>query len=170
MPALIVKAVGFNKGQSETKGAQVTFLSEKGNKADIEHPVRYSGSSDAIIMLQKPAQKDHRWFLAADIETALQVAKLKPDGRVACLANPEKSERNPLKDDHNKELIFCFKDKAEQLIDKVVKVFYEKLFKIMVASLSDNKLVINSNIHSKNKNFHDKTQLKNHQKDQEHEL
>ena len=92
MPALIAKAVGQGNHGIETKGVQVTFLNENGNGKPVSaipiHSTR--GSSNAIIMLQKPSKPDQRWVVAANIETGLAVSKENPDLRVACLATQER--------------------------------------------------------------------------------
>lgn len=49
MPALIAKAVGHGENGLETKGAQVTFLNERGEKASLEHPVRYSVENSYLV-------------------------------------------------------------------------------------------------------------------------
>lgn len=143
MPALIAKAVGQGRKGLETKGVQVTFLNEQGDKAELEFPVRYSGSPDAIIMLQKPTKKDDRWFIATDIETALQVTKAKPDVRVACLATQERFDNVPLSGANEKELILCFNENSGQkIIDRAVDIFTEKQFKVSVATITENKLLM----------------------------
>ncbi|TAK76886.1 MAG: Ti-type conjugative transfer relaxase TraA [Gammaproteobacteria bacterium] len=136
MPALIAKAVGRGENGLEAKGVQVTFLNEKGDKADLEYPVRYNGTSDAIIMLQKPAQTDHRWYLAPDIETGLAVSKANPAIRVACLATQERFDRNPLEGKGGKELVFCVNRSVnKKLINKVTSVFSDKGFSVSVRNL-----------------------------------
>lgn len=133
MPALIAKSIGLGEKGLEIKGVQVTFLDEKGDKAMLDHPVRYSGSSDAIIMLQKPTQTDYRWYLAADIETGLAITKTNPTVRVACLATQERFDKNPLQGEGRKELIFCTDHSTSQrTIDKVVSVFAGKGFSVSV--------------------------------------
>jgi len=135
MPALVAKAVGQSANSLETKGIQVTYLNnETGNKAALEYPVRYSGSSDAIIMLQKPSQSDHRWFLAVDIETGLAITKANPNIRVATLATQEKFDKNPLKGQGVKELILCAnKSTPNAVIDRAVVTFTEKQFIVRIA-------------------------------------
>jgi hypothetical protein len=134
MPALIAKAVGEGKNGLETKGVQVTFLDEKGNKAALEHPVRYSGSSNAIIMLQKPTQKDNRWYLTPDIETGLTIVKSNPDIRVASLATQERFNKNPLQGKGKKELIFCVNfSTLKDIVNRVVRVFSGKGFNVSLA-------------------------------------
>jgi hypothetical protein len=136
MPALVAKAVGQGAKELESKGIQVTYLDNNtGQKAVLDHPVRYSGSSDAIIMLQKPAQPDQRWYVAADIETGLALTKANPSIRVAALATQEKFDKNPLQGQGIKELIFCANQTTStELIDKAVSTFTKKQFTVQVAT------------------------------------
>lgn len=132
-PALVARAVGEGSKGFETKGVQITFLDKDGNKATIEHPVRYSGSPDAIIMLQKPAKQNSRWYVAADIETALAVVKAKPDARVACLATQERFNHAPLHGNNQKELVFCSGETSRQdLVQRAASVFSKKGFMVRV--------------------------------------
>lgn len=136
MPALLAKAVGYdNRGGVQDRGVQVTFLdSETANKANLEHPVCYSGSSNAIVMLQKSAVPDNRWYLALDLETGLTIKKANPNIKIACLATQEKFDINPLEGEGNKELILCAnKNTPDNLIEKAVSVFTEKQFDVFVA-------------------------------------
>ncbi len=137
MPALIAKAVGQGDTSLVTKGIQVTYLdTESGNKATLDNPVRYSGSSDAIIMLQKPSQIDSRWYVAAEIETALAITKANPDIHVACLATQERFDHNPLKGNGKKELIFCASaDTQQDIILNATHIFVNKDFKVSIAHL-----------------------------------
>lgn len=73
-------------------------------------------------MLQKPAEKDNRWFVATDLETGLAIAQSNPEIRVACLATEEKFYRNPLYSSRNEPLILCVNQATdEQFIEKAVK-------------------------------------------------
>jgi Ti-type conjugative transfer relaxase TraA len=139
LPALVAKAVGDGHPGIEVKGVQVTFLDPfTVDKAVLSQPVRYSGSTDAIIMLQKPTHDDSRWYVAADIETALTLVKAMPDARVACLASQEQFNKNPLHGKQN-ELIFCSSNYShENINEKAATVFHRQGFSVRVANLSLN--------------------------------
>jgi hypothetical protein len=144
LPALVAKAVGEGHLGMEVKGVQVTYLDPfTGEKAALSQPVRYSGSTDAIIMLQKPTHTDSRWYVAADIETALTLVKAMPDARVACLASQEQFDKNPLHGKQN-ELIFCSSDfSRENINEKAATVFHRQGFSVRVAELSLNHTLEN---------------------------
>ena len=144
MPAVVAKAVGQGGKGFETKGIQVTFLdNETGNKAVLDQPIRYSGASDAIIMLQKPAKPDNRWYVAADIETGLAISQANPDIRVAALATQERFDKNPLQGRGNKELIFCTSHTTlSETVDRAVAIFTEKQFSVRVAKPAQEKALI----------------------------
>ena len=135
MPALVAKAVGKDDNVLKTKGMQITFLdSATENKAILDYPVRYSGSSDAIIMLQKPSQQDNRWHLTPDIETGLAISKANPNIRIAVLATQERFDKNPLQGNGTKELIFCANQSTpKDIIDNVIYTFTEKQFLVRIA-------------------------------------
>lgn len=137
MPALIAKAVGKGEDGLQVKGVQVTFLDDEGNKASLDHPVRYTGSPDAIIMLQKPTQKDDRWFVAADLETGLKLIKKDNSIRVACLANEERFDRNPL-EGKGKELVFCTQAHTSlKMIEKAREVFSNNGFRVSAMKIDE---------------------------------
>ena len=137
MPALIVKAVGYQKDLGlESKGVQVHFIDpETARKPELTYPVRYSGSPDAIVMLQKPAEKDNRWFVAVDLETGLAISKADPAIRVAAIASNEKLERVPLLSrGGNEELILCANQSSDiELLEKAINLFEQKGFKVKLA-------------------------------------
>ena len=136
MPALIVKAVGYQRELGlDTRGVQVNFIDpETARRADISYPIRYSGSPNAIVMLQKPDNKDQRWFVAQDLESGLAIAQSNAEIRVACLASPEQFDKNPLYSTKAEPLIFCANQTQDaQSIEKAVDVFSNKGFEVTVA-------------------------------------
>jgi len=136
MPALIAKALGYQKDMGlDVRGVQIHYIDpETAKKPEISYPVQYSGSSDAIVMLQKPTEKDNRWFVATDLETGLAIAQSNPEIRVACLATEENFYKNPLISSKREPLILCANQTTDtQYVEKLVNEFTRKGFKVTVA-------------------------------------
>ncbi len=136
MPGLIAQAVGFDEHHKVIpKGIQVIYLNDKtASKENLKSPIRYAGEKDnAIIMIQKPAKVDNRWFIAVDVESAMSIAKSNPDIRVACLPSLQNTDNNPLKGKGNSLTLCVNQDTPIDLIERAVKAFQDKNFKVSIA-------------------------------------
>lgn len=142
MPALIAKAHSMNeKNQAVEKGIQVTFLDPNTKKqASLKAPVRYAGDSKGtIVMIQKALKPDERWYVAMDVESALSIAKAKPEARVAYIAAFGDLKNIPLRGNGNDIILCTRKDIPSFIVQETVHILQDKKFNVFIAAPTSQK-------------------------------